>query len=120
MSALRLGKAVGIVALLAEGVDRNGMWQYTRAARVPSPSSRRAWIEMLKTHRYYGGESMVALLAEGVDRNRYGHHHRNLQPVALLAEGVDRNKNVLSNGIKAEVALLAEGVDRNRAYQIHF
>mgnify|MGYP006987722568 CR=1 FL=1 len=56
-----------------------------------SPSSRRAWIEIM-----WGGSltmlDSVALLAEGVDRNivyivRCAMGFR----VALLAEGVDRN-----------------------------
>ena len=56
-----------------------------------SPSSRRAWIEMLgrcgrRTH------AAVALLAEGVDRNYKRKSGQDLmQTVALLAEGVDRN-----------------------------
>ena len=57
-----------------------------------SPSSRRAWIEILG-----GGILMVAT------------------PVALLAEGVDRNDSLQREiDTLTEVALLAEGVDRNR------
>ena len=58
-----------LVALLAEGVDRN---QSNEAATIPeggSPSSRRAWIEI----GHLCGRCccrMVALLAEGVDRNQ--------------------------------------------------
>ena len=55
------------VALLAEGVDRNG---------------------------YYNGRKVipiVALLAEGVDRNSISTSSVRSTPVALLAEGVDRN-----------------------------
>ena len=56
------------VALLAEGVDRNistimQIW-YT----CPSPSSRRAWIE-IDVDKYHYEINIVALLAEGVDRN---------------------------------------------------
>ena len=57
-----------VVALLAEGVDRNNLMQGLMDGLPTSPSSRRAWIEMhcwgvsLET-------SVVALLAEGVDRN---------------------------------------------------
>ena len=56
------------VALLAEGVDRNG------------------------SHRPGKTQISVALLAEGVDRNppRCG-GCRGVRVVALLAEGVDRN-----------------------------
>ena len=57
-----------VVALLAEGVDRN-------------------WLAV-----QVGGVICVALLAEGVDRNN-GHDSAGakLAAVALLAEGVDRN-----------------------------
>ena len=56
-----------------------------------SPSSRRAWIEILPS---LTSTVMVwvALLAEGVDRNFASIDHRKLKrKVALLAEGVDRN-----------------------------
>ena len=57
-----------MVALLAEGVDRN----FSSSMRVRSPS--------------------VALLAEGVDRNVFGMPKpASVLVVALLAEGVDRN-----------------------------
>ena len=55
-----------------------------------SPSSRRAWIEIVwscPTCR----RATVALLAEGVDRNRSATPFRSISRVALLAEGVDRN-----------------------------
>ena len=80
-----------IVALLAEGVDRNDFCRVYFQTKPVSPSSRRAWIEI----RHYPGaarQHYVALLAEGVDRNAWrcwkglGH-----VLVALLAEGVDRN-----------------------------
>ena len=57
-----------LVALLAEGVDRNfNLYVCCHASHV-SPSSRRAWIEILcdATHQIF---FRVALLAEGVDRN---------------------------------------------------
>ena len=56
------------VALLAEGVDRNATDDVLVEFRDGSPSSRRAWIEIGRTHkeRWTVG---VALLAEGVDRN---------------------------------------------------
>ena len=56
------------VALLAEGVDRNKVVGGQGRVIRWSPSSRRAWIEILKN----GGTTappLVALLAEGVDRN---------------------------------------------------
>ena len=34
------------VALLAEGVGRNVVCEYLPQKRVPSPSSRRAWVEI--------------------------------------------------------------------------
>ena len=57
------------VALLAEGVDRNGSGFAASVWCAASPSSRRAWIEimMLRVNKIRKG---VALLAEGVDRNR--------------------------------------------------
>ena len=60
--------AIWLVALLAEGVDRNHGCVAERGHHKTSPSSRRAWIEIGYTHCawcYYA----VALLAEGVDRN---------------------------------------------------
>ena len=60
-------------------------------ACMTSPSSRRAWIEILQR------------LAERLDNQ-----------LALLAEGVDRNfQDLKINDITPAVALLAEGVDRN-------
>ena len=56
-----------------------------------SPSSRRAWIEIQKLFAT-NCQILVALLAEGVDRNfRCRRSPRSAGPVALLAEGVDRN-----------------------------
>ena len=56
------------VALLAEGVDRNAIISATTINSYKSPSSRRAWIEMLPSDNILLGP-IVALLAEGVDRN---------------------------------------------------
>ena len=79
-----------IVALLAEGVDRN--IQLRRSVLIPasSPSSQRAWIEIPPVPAHTPPR-WVALLAEGVDRNfeRPGGFVDVI--VALLAEGVDRN-----------------------------
>ena len=47
----------GYVALLAEGVDRNNLLINRLIERIPSPSSRRAWIEILQT------TSFLALLS---------------------------------------------------------
>ena len=60
-----------MVALLAEGVDRNLLADCWGVLNVVSPSSRRAWIEIT---RFFEGRPTicVALLAEGVDRNVSG------------------------------------------------
>ena len=57
-----------MVALLAEGVDRNLAAVAQRLNQAVSPSSRRAWIEMTQFFLYLVVD-VVALLAEGVDRN---------------------------------------------------
>ena len=65
------------VALLAEGVDRNKAFKEILSNGIKSPSSRRAWIEILENHqsKRHGN---VALLAEGVDRNTFGMTRRTL------------------------------------------
>ena len=84
------GKLDLLVALLAEGVDRN------RSAAQEA------------------GVAGVALLAEGVDRNLCAQARRRTFFVALIAEGVDRNRRyVVLAMMVSSVALLAEGVDRN-------
>ena len=60
-----------LVALLAEGVDRN--------------------CAILALQALKG----VALLAEGVDRNWMLEHRIQKREVALLAEGVDRNSSLM-------------------------
>ena len=55
-----------------------------------SPSSRRAWIE-IQTGSWDDTSRQVALLAEGVDRNFSTMMYLYVVEVALLAEGVDRN-----------------------------
>ena len=105
------------------------------AHSIVSPSSRRAWIEIL-TRRTPASAGKVALLAEGVDRNLLRSAALPLPWVALLAEGVDRNLTLEPTvildlwspssrrawieidhrrfcGLRSCVALLAEGVDRN-------
>ena len=57
-----------MVALLAEGVDRNSLLPRSQEEYGWSPSSRRAWIE-IRMSRIMPGALQVALLAEGVDRN---------------------------------------------------
>ena len=69
MLARTLSLSKTVVALLAEGVDRN----------LPGQS-------------FIGINVKVALLAEGVDRNLPGQSFIGINvKVALLAEGVDRN-----------------------------
>ena len=60
--------SVFAVALLAEGVDRNADFSKLLQCSIPSPSSRRAWIEIRVLH-ISAVTAGVALLAEGVDRN---------------------------------------------------
>ncbi len=64
------------VALLAEGVGRNRLGHLRRLPDEVSPSSRRAWVEIIRRVAYLR-KPLVALLAEGVGRNsllsfRYG------------------------------------------------
>ena len=80
-----------LVALLAEGVDRNSMMACVSRYFSASPSSRRAWIEIVVLE--HSEECVVvALLAEGVDRNIQQTFEATPLSVALLAEGVDRNR----------------------------
>ena len=65
----QLALVVEGVALLAEGVDRNTPEKVRPSVPKWSPSSRRAWIEIVNYGRFCV-TGMVALLAEGVDRNR--------------------------------------------------
>ena len=57
-----------VVALLAEGVDRNSTHVCLLCFLGKSPSSRRAWIE-IEGMQLQTPDGKVALLAEGVDRN---------------------------------------------------
>ena len=68
------------VALLAEGVDRNSQPPPIMSVTRPSPSSRRAWIEINLYAAKPWGEITVALLAEGVDRN-YKLHKNDAKPL---------------------------------------
>ena len=66
------------VALLAEGVDKNMLHRLDLLFLLGSPSSRRAWIEIRKMVQSLTTLE-VALLAEGTDRNQFppriGHRH---------------------------------------------
>ena len=59
-----------MVALPAEGVDRNVLGLNTASQAASSPSPRRAWIEILM-QEVQSYKPSVALPAEGVDRNMY-------------------------------------------------
>ena len=80
-----------MVALLAEGVDRNSFAEVEQVMNLQSLSSRRAWIEIAPTTPTGHSPAKVALLAEGVDRNSWLQKIYKNETVALLAEGVDRN-----------------------------
>ena len=88
-------KAVNLpVALHPEGVDRNKSCVSRKATSRRSPSTRRAWIEIVTAglnHTYI----IVALHPEGVDRNSIRCHDlRTAIQVALHPEGVDRNFSI--------------------------
>ena len=68
-----------MVALLAEGVDRNMVFCVAQKPCCMSPSSRRAWIEII-AELINALPLLVALLAEGVDRNQ----HRKLVDLHVL------------------------------------
>ena len=132
---LRVRKPENFVALLAEGVDRNPEVQPNFFAEILSPSSRRAWIEMIPARPRW------KISASPSSRRAWIEIHRPCTSfpstsVALLAEGVDRNSEwmcalslLLSSpssrrawieiymvallSVTMSVALLAEGVDRN-------
>ena len=67
-SARKISLPSTLVALLAEGVDRNISIASRSRVEKPSPSSRRAWIEIGQLDQPQRPDA-VALLAEGVDRN---------------------------------------------------
>ncbi len=61
-----------------------------------SPSTRRAWIEILFDEGIYNAFG-VALHPEGVDRNAvFGSRYELWDGVALYPEGVDRNEMYLA------------------------
>ena len=101
-----------LVALLAEGVDRNVQIDTQQTGHLVALLA-----EGVDRNTFYLCKAYdidVALLAEGVDRNSSMTSPRmTLSSVALLAEGVDRNAFHLFSGLGFSVALLAEGVDRN-------
>ena len=125
-----------MVALLAEGVDRNhrSIAKVARCSTSPSsqrawieidticggepyyalsPSSQRAWIEILEDWTL-AGASLVALLAEGVDRNPHSvsRMFRSWGSPSSQRAWIEIQL-IMGIGGKLGVALLAEGVDRN-------
>ena len=101
------------VALLAEGVDRNCIPVAASTAGTMSPSSRRAWIEIL-SRQGSSSSRRVALLAEGVDRNSKWFESY----TGTLTSPSSRRAWIeilwsSSTTARSAVALLAEGVDRN-------
>ena len=80
-----------------------------------SPSTRRAWIEIIRWMVILA-ISRVALHPEGVDRNCSANVFvLSKAPVALHPEGVDRNDDPDAKLRRFAVALHPEGVDRNIA-----
>ena len=80
-----------LVALLAEGVDRNQSAKFAVRSTPLSPSSRRAWIEIesKNLHKKMAGASPSSRRA-WIEIRQLSHGHYPFF-VALLAEGVDRN-----------------------------
>ena len=81
------------VALHPEGVDRNTTLLQRQRLRSRSPSTRRAWIEILPSSSLRTSPE-VALHPEGVDRNDFGVNPVLQLFVALHPEGVDRNLDI--------------------------
>ena len=100
------------VALLAEGVDRNDDGIKTLCVVDASPSSRRAWIEIVFVGFVDGVVVSPSSRRAWIEIRRQ-HERAFRSPVALLAEGVDRNPACPCSLRGRWVALLAEGVDRN-------
>ena len=80
------------VALHPEGVDRNSAALRLFRGFFPSPSTRRAWIEIIGVALKWLS-ARVALHPAGVDRNRHIEQSAKNGAVALHPEGVDRNRN---------------------------
>ena len=104
--------SVFAVALHPEGVDRNYKNQLETTAEEVSPSTRRAWIEMVQV-------CLCLMRAESPSTRRAWIEMctdaRAKPPllVALHPEGVDRNFTLTLDPERIDVALHPEGVDRN-------
>ena len=104
----------GEVALHPEGVDRNPAYKDTSVEARRSPSTRRAWIEIVNLnsffHTFYLSPSTRRAWIEIVEQD----YDTKKNPVALHPEGVDRNNVVYKRKEPLfAVALHPEGVDRN-------
>ena len=84
-----------MVALLAEGVDRNIAPDGRKLKGEESPSSRRAWIEIDGHSRSVPGRRSPSSRRAWIEMESTAGSEGSYI-VALLAEGVDRN--VLKNG----------------------
>ena len=108
----RLGELIA-VALLAEGVDRN----YAQVVKVPeeypSPSSRRAWIEISRFLRKIKEDTSPSSRRAWIEIERKGIfvRHSYASPSSRRA-WIEIPKKCWPSS-PATVALLAEGVDRN-------
>ena len=78
------------VALLAEGVDRNGYQEAWADYRMKSPSSRRAWIEIAIKDELAGTFGSPSSRRAWIEMSLIA-SSAVISRVALLAEGVDRN-----------------------------
>ena len=124
------------VALLMEGVDRNNTgtditepeygspsswraWIEIVVHQAPcccfwSPSSRRAWIEISTGEQVANARQQVALLAEGVDRDTTKCcQMRGGSGLPSSRRAWIEMVCSVSLAVRSGVALLAEGVDRN-------
>ena len=79
-----------LVALHPEGVDRNRHRNVFEPPPPQSPSTRRAWIEIMYDSNL-SISALVALHPEGVDRNNMAKIDISKIDIALHPEGADRN-----------------------------
>ena len=108
------------VALHPEGVDRNEHPKLRRYVAEMSPSTRRAWIEIVKDYKEYLSLE-VALHPEGVDRNLKDLNCTYGTTVALHPEGVDRNTTAIPlYGERGAVALHLKGAGRTQIVTLDF
>ena len=84
-------KALGLVALRKESVDRNSIQTLILHMAHLSLSARRAWIEIQVGQKRFR-QKLVALRKESVDRNHKLNINRTAKTVALRKESVDRNR----------------------------